>query len=44
MNSKKINDLERVIESEKKWYDYALEKLEKKIYFPGFFIIFAVKK
>ena len=40
---KKIRNLKKVIEDEKKWYDYGSEKLKKNIYFPGFFVTVAVK-
>ena len=37
----KIDDLNSIIEKEKKLFNYAEEKLKKKEYFPGFFIITA---
>ena len=39
----KIDDLNSIIEKEKKLFNYAEEKLKKKEYFPGFFIITAKK-
>lgn len=34
-----IKNLDEILNEEKKWYDYGLNKLLNKIYFPGFFIV-----
>ena len=38
-----IHNLEQIVEEEKKWLDFGLQKLRNNIYFPGFFIIFGEK-
>ena len=39
-----IKDYKNIIDTEKDWHEYGLNKLEKKEYFPGLFIVVAKKK
>ena len=38
-----ITDYKDIIDTENNWYDYGLEELKSKNYFPGFFIVIAKK-
>jgi hypothetical protein len=38
-----IKDYNNIIDTERDWYEYGLNKLERKEYFPGFFIVVAKK-
>ena len=38
-----INDYKDIINSEKDWFEYGINKLKNKEYFPGFFIVVAKK-
>jgi len=38
-----IKDYKNIIDAEKDWYEYGLNKLKRKEYYPGFFIVVAKK-
>jgi len=40
----KIKSFNEIINEEKKLYEYGLKQIKKKIYFPGFFVILAMRK
>jgi len=40
----KINSLSEIINKEKKLYEHGVNQIKKNIYFPGFFVILAIKK
>jgi len=40
----KIKSLSEIISKEKELYEYGVNQIKKKIYFPGFFVILAIRK
>ena len=40
---KKVDNIEKIFQEEKKLFDYASKKIKNKIYYPGFFIVRGVK-